>query len=67
MAMRITFYFEDGSPRPVVIVGNDLHKMIEIKGDIQKTRGRKIVAHRVEFISIKEMETEMFIVRPMRV
>lgn len=65
MAMRITFYFEDKTPRPVAIATGDMHRVMKIKGDIQKATGRKIIAHRIQFISIKEMEAEMFIVRPL--
>lgn len=66
MAMRIVFYFEDGTPRPVAIAKNDMHDVMRIKGDIQKSTGRKVIAHTVEFLSIAEMEKEMFTVRPMR-
>lgn len=65
MAARVVFYFEDGSPYVTTGIYN-MSKIILIKGDIQEQTQRKIVAHFVEFLTIGELDKEMFIVRPMR-
>lgn len=65
MATRAVFYFVDDTYYSLAGTYS-MRKLMEIKGDIQELRGKKVVGHRIEFLSLVELEREYWTVRPLR-
>lgn len=65
MAAKVIYFFEDGDYYSIS-GAYDMRKIMRIKGDLQETTKKKIVAHKIVFISLAELEKEYWSVRPMR-